>query len=206
MPVTVIDHPLLNHKLGQLRAKTSGSEQFRQLLGELSVQLFIESNQSSSTCSHTIETPFSSTTAEQLEKPITLIPIMRTGIGMQEAIQRFWPACSVGHLGIYRDAFLETTVEYFCKMPKGLENSRAYLLDPVIATGRTAVASIERLQQMGATDIQFLTLIACSQGLETLNKCYPDVQVFTYSDNEQITDKGFLTPGIGDVGVRYYNS
>ncbi|WP_317929007.1 uracil phosphoribosyltransferase [Halioxenophilus sp. WMMB6] len=206
MSVTLVNHPLILHKLASLRDKTTGSDKFRQLLGELAVQIFLEASKEQKTIAVKVDTPFAECSSEKVEQKFALIPIMRAGIGMQESIQRFWPDCSVGHIGIYRDKFLNTTVEYFCKMPKELDHSVAYVLDPVIATGTTAAASVSRLYEMGATEVKFLSIIACEEGLALLASQHPELKIFTVSTTEQLSDNGYLTPGIGDVGARYYNN
>ncbi len=206
MPLHLVDHPLIQHKLGSLRSIETPSERFRRLMGEVSLLLFIESTKNLTTQQEVVTAPFGETDAQKISSKITIIPIMRAGLGMLDSIQSFWPDASVGHIGIYRDKFLSNTVEYYFKIPKTLENSVVYLLDPVIATGDTAIASVDRLKESGATDIRFVSILASSVGTKALLEAHPDVSIFTVSCQDNVTKEGYLSPGIGDIGARYYNT
>ncbi|GAA6166489.1 uracil phosphoribosyltransferase [Sessilibacter corallicola] len=206
MPLHLVDHPLIQHKLGSLRSIETPSEQFRRLMGEVSLLLFIESTKNLTTQQEVVTAPFGETDAQKISPKLTIIPIMRAGLGMLDSIQNFWPDASVGHIGIYRDKFLSNTVEYYFKIPKTLENSVVYLLDPVIATGDTAIASVDRLKESGATDIRFVSILASSVGTKALLEAHPDVSIFTVSCQDNVTKEGYLSPGIGDIGARYYNT
>jgi uracil phosphoribosyltransferase len=206
MPLHLVDYPLIQHKLGALRSIDTSSEQFRCLMGEVSLLLFIESTKNLPSVEEAVTAPFGETSSQKIDSKISIIPIMRTGLGMLDKIQNFWPDASVGHIGIYRDKFLNNTVEYYFKIPKTLENSVVYLLDPVIATGDTAIASIDRLKESGAKDIRFISILSSDVGIKALLEAHPDVSIYTVCCQDNVTDEGYLSPGIGDIGSRYYNT
>lgn len=206
MPLTLLDHPIAQHKLGILRSSETTPEQFRSLMAELGLMLFIESTKNLGTKSATVNAPFGEAEVSLAAEKIALIPILRTGLGMIEGIQNYWPDASVGHIGIYRDKFLNNTVEYYFKTPKSLSESITYIFDPIIATGDTAIASIERLKESGAKRIRFVSILASQEGIKAIEDNYPDVEIFALSDIDVVTEQGYVAPGIGDVGARYYNT
>lgn len=206
MPVKIINNPLMLHKLGSLRNAETPSDSFRRIMEQISVQIFYEAASDLPTFQKEVQSPFAKTKIHRVDTSIALIPVMRAGIGMAESILNLWPDAAVGHIGIYRDKFLKNTVEYYFKMPKGVANSTVFLLDPIIATGDTATASIGRLKEVGCKDIRYLTILMSKHAKATLDKNHPDVPVFTISVDDDINEQGYLTPGIGDVGARYYNT
>ncbi|GAB2189413.1 uracil phosphoribosyltransferase [Sessilibacter sp. MAH2] len=206
MPLTLLDHPIAQHKLGILRSSETTPEQFRSLMSELGLMLFVESTKNLGTRPATVNAPFGEAEVRLAAEKIALIPILRTGLGMIEGIQNYWPDASVGHIGIYRDKFLNNTVEYYFKTPKNLSESITYIFDPIIATGDTAIASIERLKESGAKRIRFVSILASQEGIKAIEDNYPDVEIFTLSDIDVVTEQGYVAPGIGDVGSRYYNT
>ncbi|HSX52732.1 MAG TPA: uracil phosphoribosyltransferase [Cellvibrio sp.] len=206
MPVTLIDNPLMQHKLASLRNENTPADSFRRVMVQMSVQIFYEAARDLPYAAQTIKTPFASTEVNRISKSVVLIPVMRAGLGMSEAIVNLWPDAAVGHIGIYRDKFIQNTVEYYFKMPKGVVNSAIFVLDPIIATGDTAIATIDRLKEIGCSDIRYLSLLTSQQGAEGLMQTHPDVKLFAVSTSDSINDDGYLTPGLGDVGARYYNT
>lgn len=206
MPVTLIDNPLMQHKLASLRNVNTPADSFRRVMAQMSVQIFYEAARGLPYAAQTINTPFSSTEVNRISKSVVLIPVMRAGLGMSEAIVNLWPDAAVGHIGIYRDKFIQNTVEYYFKMPKGVVNSAIFVLDPIIATGDTAIATIDRLKEIGCSDIHYLSLLTSQQGAEGLMQTHPDVKLFAVSTSDNINEEGYLTPGLGDVGARYYNT
>ncbi len=206
MPVTLIDNPLMQHKLASLRNKDTPADSFRRVMVQMSVQIFYEAARDLPCASQTINTPFTSTEVNRISKSVVLIPVMRAGLGMSEAIVNLWPDAAVGHIGIYRDKFIQNTVEYYFKMPKDVVNSAIFVLDPIIATGDTAIATIDRLKEIGCRDIHYLSLLTSQQGAEMLMQTHPDVKLFAVSTSDDINEEGYLTPGLGDVGARYYNA
>lgn len=206
MPVTLIDNPLMQHKLASLRNENTPADSFRRVMAQMSVQIFYEAARGLPYAAQTIQTPFASTEVNRISKSVVLIPVMRAGLGMSEAIVNLWPDAAVGHIGIYRDKFIQNTVEYYFKMPKGVANSAVFVLDPIVATGDTAIATIDRLKEIGCSDIHYLSLLTSQQGAEVLMQTHPDVKLFAVSTSDSINEEGYLTPGLGDVGSRYYNT
>jgi uracil phosphoribosyltransferase len=206
MPVTLIDNPLMQHKLASLRNENTPSDSFRRVMAQMSVQIFYEAARGLPYAAQTISTPFASTEVNRISKSVVLIPVMRAGLGMSEAIVNLWPDAAVGHIGIYRDKFIQNTVEYYFKLPEGVANSAVFVLDPIIATGDTAIATIDRLKEIGCSDIHYLSLLTSQQGAEVLMQMHPDVKLFAVSTSDSINEDGYLTPGLGDVGARYYNT
>ena len=206
MAFNIIDNPFLKHKLSLLRSVDTPSHEFRQLISEISAQIFCDAAKSFQCEKVEIETPFASSLSEKIEIPISLIPVMRAGNGMLESILKIWPTASVGHIGIYRDKFLNHTVEYYFKMPNSIVESKVFILDPIIATGETAMACVDRLKEIGCKDICFLCILTTRNAQEELLKRHPDVEIYAVSDDDEITSEGYLTPGIGDFGARYYNT
>jgi len=206
MPVTLIDNPLMQHKLASLRNENTPADSFRRVMAQMSVQIFYEAARGLPYAAQTINTPFASTEVNRISKSVVLIPVMRAGLGMSEAIVNLWPDAAVGHIGIYRDKFIQNTVEYYFKLPKDVMNSSVFVLDPIIATGDTAIATIDRLKEIGCSDIHYLSLLTSQQGADVLMETHPDVKLFAVSTSDSINEEGYLTPGLGDVGSRYYNT
>lgn len=206
MPVTLIDNPLMQHKLASLRNENTPADSFRRVMAQMSVQIFYEAARGLPYAAQTIKTPFATTEVNRISKSVVLIPVMRAGLGMSEAIVNLWPDAAVGHIGIYRDKFIQNTVEYYFKLPKDVANSSVFVLDPIIATGDTAIATIDRLKEIGCSDIHYLSLLTSQQGAEVLMQTHPDVKLFAVSTSDSINEDGYLTPGLGDVGSRYYNT
>lgn len=206
MSVTIVNNAILKHKLGILRETDTPPDSFRRLISEISTHLFCEAAKDLPCMSVDIEAPFARTKVDRLIQKISLISIMRAGNGMLDSILRTWPNSSVGHVGIYRDKFLSNTVEYYFKVPNGIEDSVVFVLDPIVATGDTAIACMERLYEFGCKDIRFISVLSSESGAAALMSHYPDIKLYTLSTDDQLTDEGYLTPGIGDVGSRYYNT
>lgn len=206
MPVTLIDNPLMQHKLASLRNVDTPSDSFRRILALMSVQIFYEAARDLPYEKKLITAPFAVASCNRINKSVALVPLMRAGNGMAESILIFWPDAAVGHIGIYRDKFIKNTVEYYFKMPKGITESAVFVLDPIIATGDTAIASIDRLKEIGCSDIRCLSILTSHQGKEMLMQHHPDVKLFAVSTDDDLTEDGYITPGIGDVGSRYYNT
>lgn len=196
----------MQHKLGSLRNVETPSDSFRRIMAQMSVQLFYEAARDLPNAPQTITAPFASTQVNRISKQVALIPLMRAGIGMMESILNLWPDAAVGHIGIYRDKFLKNTVEYYFKMPVGVADAAIFVLDPIIATGDTAIASIDRLKEIGCSDIRYLSVLTSSQGKDAVLEAHPDVNLYAVSTDDSLNEEGYITPGIGDVGTRYYNT
>lgn len=206
MPAFMIDNPLMQHKLGSLRNVNTPPDSFRRIVAQMSVQIFYEAARDLPASPQAITTPFAATSVNRISQPVALIPLMRAGIGMMEAILNLWPDAAVGHIGIYRDKFLKNTVEYYFKMPKEVTQAAIFVLDPIISTGDTAIASIDRLKEIGCSNIHYLSILTSRQGKDALLDNHPDVKLFAVSAEDDINEDGYITPGVGDVGSRYYNT
>lgn len=202
----ILRHPVLQHKLCQLRDKRTSPWMFRNLMEEVSQLMAFEVTRKLNLKSVDVETPMRATKGYKIGDRVVLVSIMRAGNGMLAGMQKFLSFASVGHIGIYRDKFIKSTVEYYLRLPKDIEGSRVILMDPMLATGDTAVASLARIKEFQVADIQFVTLIASRPGLEKVYAHHPDVQVFTLSIEPEMDENGFILPGIGDAGDRLYGT
>ena len=205
--VTVVDHPLVRHKLSHLRKKDTDSARFRLLLREISLLLGYEVTRDLNTEDRIIETPLAEMSAPFLSgKEIILISILRAGNGLLEGMLDLVPSAQVGHVGLYRDPETLQAVEYYFKVPVDLGNRPVILLDPMLATGNSAVAAVERIKAAGARQIKFLCLLSAPEGIEAFHAAHPDVPVFTAAIDERLNDHGYIVPGIGDAGDRIYGT
>lgn len=204
--VHVINHPLAQHGLGILRDRSTPSPMFRRAVAEMTRQLVYAATTDLKTTETTIQTPFAEATAQVLSQPISPIAILRSGSAMLETAIDALPGCQAGHFGVYHDKRVSATVEYYLKLPEQVAESRVLLLDPAIGTGKTALATIARLIEFGVSDIRFLTLIASADGAASVIEKFPDVQIYAISTTDAVGPNGYLQPGIGDFGDRYYGS
>ncbi len=205
--ITVIDHPLVRHKLSLLRRKETESAQFRLLLNEISLLLGYEVTRDLETEDRTIETPLAAMEAPHLSgKKLVLISILRAGNGLLEGMLDLIPTARVGHVGLYRDPETLQAVEYYFKVPNDLGDRPVIMLDPMLATGNSAVAAVERIKAAGARQLKFLCLLSAPEGIEAFHAAHPDVPVFTAAIDERLNDHGYIVPGIGDAGDRIYGT
>jgi uracil phosphoribosyltransferase len=205
--VTVIEHPLLKHKLGYLRDKTTNSHEFRELVKEISRILAYEAMRNwSSVEKVSIETPIAKTQTERISNPPVVVSIMRAGNGMLDAVLSMIPIASAGYIGIYRDKFIHNTVEYYFKMPENVKGKDILLCDPLIATADTIVAAIDRLKQYDVGKIKVLSILASKYGLEKVLHFHPDVEIFTVNIEQEMNESGYLVPGLGDAGDRLFQT
>ncbi len=205
--VTVIEHPLLKHKLGYLRDKTTNSNEFRELVKEISRMLAYEAMREWKQLEMvSIETPIARTTTERIINPPVVVSIMRAGNGMLDAVLSMIPIASAGYIGIYRDKFIHNTVEYYFKMPENIKGKDILLCDPLIATADTIVAAIDRLKQYDVGKIKVLSILASQYGLEKVLHFHPDVEIFTVNVEQEINELGYLVPGLGDAGDRLFQT
>lgn len=205
--VTVINHPLLKHKLGYLRDKNTNSSEFREIVKEISKVLAYEAmkdwNQVETIA---IETPIAKTKTERIINPPVVVSIMRAGNGMLDAVLSMIPISSAGYIGIYRDKFIKNTVEYYFKMPENIKGKEIFLCDPLIATADTIIAAIDRLKQYEVGKIKVLSILASRYGLEKVLNFHPDVEIYTLNIEEEMNDHGYLVPGLGDAGDRLFQT
>ncbi len=205
--LTIVDHPLLRHKLGYLRDKNTSSSEFRDLVKEISRVLAHEVMRDWKEMRKVdIETPIAKTTVERISNPPVVVSIMRAGNGMLDAVLSMIPFASTGFIGVYRDKFIHSTVEYYFKMPSDIRGKQAILCDPLVATADTAIAAIERLKSYEVGNIRLLSILISSHAVEKIAEIHPDVQIFTVNVEIEMNEQGYLVPGLGDAGDRLYQT
>lgn len=205
--LTIIDHPLVQHKLTLMRRKETPSSTFRQLLWETSMLLAYGITRDLPVVDVNIETPLCRTRSPILDgKKLALISILRAGNGLLDGILEVIPAARVGFVGMYRDEETLEPIEYYCKVPAELENRLVIAVDPMLATGNSSVAAIDRLKKEGAQDLRLLCLLAAPEGVARMKEAHPDVPVFTASLDKKLDDRGYIVPGLGDAGDRMFGT
>jgi uracil phosphoribosyltransferase len=205
--VKVLDHPLLRHKLGYLRDKTTPSGDFREITKEISRILAYEVMRDWKEMKRvSVETPISPTKVERIDHPPVVVSVMRAGNGMLDAILSMIPFASAGFIGIYRDKFIHNTVEYYFKMPADIKGRMALLCDPLVSTADTMIAAIDRLKSYEVKEIKILTILVSKTALERLHHFHPDVEIYTLEVESKINELGYLVPGLGDAGDRLYQT
>lgn len=203
----VIDHPLIQHKLTIIRDKRTGTKYFREVVNEIARLLAYEVSREMPLEDVEIETPLVTSTQKRLAgKKVVIVPILRAGLGMVDGMLDLIPAAKVGHVGMYRDHETMEPVEYFIKMPSDLPERELLVVDPMLATGGSAVAAIDALKKRGATNIKFVCLVAAPEGVKVLQDAHPDVDIYTASLDEKLNEKGYILPGLGDAGDRLFGT
>lgn len=207
MKSVVVKHPLIEHKLSIIRDEKTGTKEFRELAGELAVYLCYEAMKDAKTKKIKVKTPVTETTCEQIdETKYAFIPILRAGLGMVDGIIKVIPNAKIGHIGMYRDEETLEPVEYYFKAPKDIADRVVILLDPMIATGGSAVDAISLLKKQGVKKIKFLGLLGAPEGLKRIEEKHPDVQVYVAALDEKLNENGFIVPGLGDAGDRIFGT
>jgi len=205
--VTVVDHPLVQHKLSIMRDKETSTASFRRLLREISLLLCYEVTRELELTTRRVETPLTTIDAPTLEgKKLVFASVLRAGNGLLDGMLDLVPAARVAHIGLYRDHDTLEAVEYFFKAPTDLANRLVIVVDPMLATANSAIAAVSKLKERGATNLRYLCLLAAPEGIERFNKAHPDVQVFTASIDSHLNEKGYIVPGLGDAGDRMYGT
>ena len=205
--VTLVDHPLVQHKLALMRRKETRTAEFRQLLREIALLLGYEVTRDLPLTSEDIETPMTEMTAPRLEgKKMVLVSILRAGNGLLEGMLELIPSARVGHIGLYRDPETMVAVEYYFKVPRDLSDRLVIVVDPMLATGHSAVAAVGRLKEEGANNIKFVCLLAAPEGIQAFSEAHPDVHIFTAAIDDHLNDHGYIVPGLGDAGDRLYGT
>ena len=203
----LIDHPLLRHKLGYLRDKNTSSAEFRELVKEISRILAHEVMRDWKEMREVdIETPIAKTKVERITNAPVVVSIMRAGNGMLDAVLSMIPFASTGFIGLYRDKFLHSTVEYYFKMPTDIQGKRAILCDPLVATAETAIAAIERLKSYEVGDIRILSILISEFAIQQITEAHPDVKIYAVCVEKEMNANGYLVPGLGDAGDRLYQT
>ena len=205
--VTVADHPLIQHKLTLLRRKETSTAEFRQLLGEIALLLAFEATRDLSVRNIQIETPLEVMDAPVLDgKKLCLVSILRAGNGLLEGMLDLIPSARVGHIGMYRDHDTLQPVEYYLKLPHSIGERQVIVVDPMLATGNSAAAAVARLKEAGAKHIRFVALVAAPEGIEAFAAAHPEIPILTAAIDRQLSDIGYILPGLGDAGDRLYGT
>jgi uracil phosphoribosyltransferase len=205
--LVVVDHPLVAHKLSLMRDKTTPSAQFRTLLREISLLLGYEVLRDLPTELRDIETPVGPMRAPFLMgKKLVIVPILRAGSGLLDGLLELVPSARVGHVGLYRDPATLAAIEYYCKLPDDIGERLTVVVDPMLATGNSAVAAISRLKERGARDVRLVCLLAAPEGIAALGRAHPEVRVFTAAVDTRLNEHGYIVPGLGDAGDRMYGT
>lgn len=205
--VHVIDHPLVQHKLSLMRSKDTSTSTFRNLLREISMLLAYEVCRDMPTTKVPIETPIAPMLAPKLDgKKIVVISILRAGNGILDGMLSILPSARVGHIGLYRDPKTLSAVEYFYKVPDNMQDRDAIVVDPMLATGNSAVAAIDRIKESGPRSVKFVCLLTCPEGIGVFHAKHPDVPVYTAAVDERLNEKSYIVPGLGDAGDRLFGT
>ncbi|KXA45021.1 MULTISPECIES: uracil phosphoribosyltransferase [Staphylococcus] len=205
--VHVFDHPLIQHKLSYIRDVHTGTKEFRELVDEVGMLMAYEVTRDLELQDVEIETPVTKTVAKRLSgKKLAFVPILRAGLGMTQGVLSLIPAARVGHVGLYRDPKTLEAVEYFVKLPQDIEERQIIVVDPMLATGASAIEAINSLKNRGAKHIRFMCLIAAPEGVELLQEAHPDVDIYIAALDEKLNDKAYIIPGLGDAGDRLFGT
>ena len=205
--VHVMDHPLIQHKMSYIRDKKTSTKDFRELVDEVGMLMVYEVTRNLQLEDVEVETPITTMTAKRLSgKKICLVPILRAGLGMQEGVHKLIPAARVGHIGLYRDPETLQAVEYYAKFPADIEDRDILVIDPMLATGASAVEAITAIKKRGSNKIRFVCLIAAPEGVEALQKAHSDVDIYIAALDEKLDEKSYIIPGLGDAGDRLFGT
>ena len=205
--VVVMDHPLIQHKIGIMRRQDTGSKEFLTLVSEVAMLECYEATRDLELTDVEIETPICKTTVKELKgKKLAVVPILRAGLGMVEGMLEMIPAAKVGHIGLYRDPETAEPVEYYCKLPADCANREVFVVDSVLATGGSAVAALQMLKDKGVKNIRFMCIIAAPEGVKRLQEAHPDVDLFIGALDERLNEKKYIVPGLGDAGDRIFGT
>ena len=203
----VVDHPLIAHKLSIMRNKKTGSKDFRELLNEIAMLMGYELTRDLPLEEITIETPIQKTKAYTISgKKLAIVPILRAGLGMVDGLQRLVPVAKVGHIGLYRDPKTHLPVEYYCKLPFDIEDRIVILVDPMLATGGSAVDALTMLKNKGCKNIRFMCLVAAPEGVKKVQEAHPDIDIYTAALDECLNEHDYIVPGLGDAGDRIFGT
>lgn len=205
--VTVISHPLVQHKLTLMRDKNCGTKDFRQLLEEISMLMAYEVTRSLPLEEVEIETPICKCKSKVISgKKLGIVPILRAGLGMVDGVVNLVPAAKVGHIGLYRDPETHMPVEYYCKLPPDVEERELIVIDPMLATGGSSIAAIDCLKKRGCNSIKLVCLVGCPEGVKALQEAHPDVDLFIAAIDDHLNENKYIVPGLGDAGDRLFGT
>lgn len=205
--VTILNHPLINHKIAMLRSVDTKTKDFRELVEEITMLLTYEAFKDVPTHEVEVTTPLTKCKQRMVnENSIAVVPVLRAGLGMVAGVHTLFPTAKVGHIGMYRDEETLEPQEYYCKLPQGIQNMRAIVLDPMLATGGSAAAAIDLLKRKGCKEIRQMSIIAAPEGVEKLATAHPDVKIFVAVLDEKLNENGYILPGLGDAGDRLFGT
>ena len=205
--VTIFDHPLILHKLSILRNKNTPSKDFRALVSEIATLMCYEATRDLPLEEVEIETPICKTTVKHIAgKKMAIVPILRAGLGMIEGVSALVPSARIGHIGLYRDEETLKPVEYYCKLPKDIGERDVFVVDPMLATGGSAIDAVSQIKLRNPRSIKFMCIIAAPEGIEAFTKIHPDVPVYCAALDEKLNEKGYIVPGLGDAGDRIFGT
>lgn len=205
--VTVMDHPLIQHKIGWIRRTETGTRDFRETISEIAMLMTYEATRNLQLTDVEIETPICRTTVKQMKgKKMAIVPILRAGLGMVDGVLTMIPVAKVGHIGLYRDPKTHEPVEYYCKLPPDCGEREVFVVDPMLATGGSATAAIRMLKEKGCRKIHFMCIIAAPEGVEKMKKEHPDVDIYIGALDEKLNENAYIVPGLGDAGDRIFGT
>ena len=205
--IMVFDHPLIQHKVSMMRDKNTSSKEFRDLAREVAMLMAFEVTRDLPTQEVQIETPICPTTVQMLKGlDVAIIPILRAGLGFVDGMLEIIPNAKVGHVGLYRDPETHEPVEYYCKLPEDIDKRRVIVVDPMLATGGSAIAAVDFVKARGAKDISLMFLIAAPEGIEALTNAHPDVDIYIAAKDEKLNENAYIVPGLGDAGDRIFGT
>lgn len=205
--VIIMDHPLIQHKIGYIRRKETGTKDFRQTISEIATLICYEATRELKVSEVTIETPICETKAYELKgKKMAIVPILRAGLGMVDGVLSLIPAAKIGHIGLYRDPDTLMPVEYYCKLPADCAEREVFVVDPMLATGGSSIAAIQMLKDKGCKNIHFMCIIAAPEGVEAMKAAHPDVDMYVGALDEKLNEHGYIVPGLGDAGDRIFGT
>ena len=205
--VHVLDHPLIQHKLAILRDKGTGVKEFRELVGEIAGLMCYEATRNLPTHEVEVETPVATAKCRMLAgKKLAIVPVLRAGLGMVDSMVDLIPSAKIGHIGLYRDPETHMPVEYYCKLPDDVANRQVFLVDPMLATGGSAVAAINFLKKRGCKNIIMLNIIGCPEGIRRVQEEHPDVEMYLAACDEKLNEHAYIVPGLGDAGDRIFGT
>ena len=207
MAVHIMDHPLIHHKLAILRNKDTGVKEFRELVGEIAGLMCFEATRNLPTVEVEVETPVAVAKCQMLSgKKLAIVPILRAGLGMVDHMVNLIPSAKIGHIGLYRDPETHMPVEYYCKLPEDIESRQVYVVDPMLATGGSAVAAIDFLKARGCKNIIRMNIIGCPEGVKAVQDAHPDVELYLAAVDEKLNEHCYIIPGLGDAGDRIFGT